>query len=207
MSRASDVAVEYRRKAFVLEYVTNGFNGTEAAKAAGYRGKSAGQKLLGEPDVQAMIREVLDKQLSKQELKAEDVLEQLLYAVTRTVDDFVDEEGMITTDTKKLNKRAKACIDGIEQTVTELYSGSGDNIGRRIQTKLKFVPKMPAIELAMTYLRLIGKDKEDANQKPGLDWGSVLESPDAPDEIEDRIREMEQRALPDKSSEGKVIDV
>jgi hypothetical protein len=66
---ASDVKLSPRRAAFVVAYIANGFNGTQAAREAGYQQTEhalavTASRLLMNADIQAKIAELLETKAS-----------------------------------------------------------------------------------------------------------------------------------------------
>ncbi len=66
-----------RQEKFVNEYLSNGFNATQAAKSAGYSEKTAysqGQRLLKHDEVKEQVEKVREKLLKDSETKVEDLV-------------------------------------------------------------------------------------------------------------------------------------
>lgn len=79
-----------KQKAFVLAYLSNGFNGTRAAKTAKYKGNDAtlavvASENLRKPKVKAAIEEAMKEQT----LTAEEVLARLAMMARGDLGDFV----------------------------------------------------------------------------------------------------------------------
>lgn len=173
-----------KERRFVMEYVIS-YDGAKAARAAGYSapGVSAAQ-LLKRRKVMRAIGKREYEMSQKLELKLEDILTQLYYCVTRTADDFCDENGKLVTDVNLLNERAKATIDGIEQTCHIDAEGN-----QTIKTKLKLVPKAVSIDMAMKHKGAYAPVTVEDVTKPKLDWDSITGRDEAPDPIEQRLLE------------------
>lgn len=70
---------EDRGRAFVLAYLSNGHNATQAAISAGYSAKSAAQKgsdLLHRPDVVAILEEERERIAKKSRATVDDILQE-----------------------------------------------------------------------------------------------------------------------------------
>lgn len=81
-----------RERAFVEYYFICKFNGTKAAKKAGYSARSARQtaaKVLAKPEV----RRVIDERLAELKITANEVLARLSDFATGSMDDLLDESG------------------------------------------------------------------------------------------------------------------
>lgn len=70
-------ALPLRQRTFILEYLANGFNATQAAITAGYAKKNAdtqASRLLAMPKIAVIVAERTQKALAKREMTAEVVL-------------------------------------------------------------------------------------------------------------------------------------
>lgn len=171
-----------RERRFVNEYVID-YDGKRAAIASGYSAPNvAAQRLLKRPTIMRAIgkREYITSE--ELQLSLGDVIEQLYYCVTRSAEDFCDEEGHLITDVHKLSKRARAAIDGIEQTVHLDNQG-----GQTIKTRLRLVPKAAAIDMAMKHKGAYAPVKVESEHTIKLDWSTIQGRDDKPDAIEQRL--------------------
>lgn len=179
-----------KQRVFVEEYLVD-FNGTRAAKVAGYSVPQVeSSKLLQKPHIAKYIEDSIEAKRAALELSREDILLQLYYLATRKAGDFVDEDGAIKP-IHQMSERAQAAIDGIEQEVF-VNEETGD---KRIKTKLRLSPKATAIDLAMKHKGLFAPDKQDVRLVK-VDLTQLYEPVDEPDEIEARIEEVKR--LPPK---------
>ena len=163
---------------FVAEYPVD-CQGTKAAIRAGYPAKTAGvmaSKLLKHPLVAQALGNIKRQQLEAIDLHREEILEQLVYAVTRDVRDMVDENGE-SLSIPDMPRRMRCMIDGFEQEVF-VDAETGD---RRIKTKVKLSPKLAAIDAGMKYRALYAPEKSvvanvnvDWEQLYGEERGEVL---------------------------------
>lgn len=170
-----------KEKMFVTAYISNGFNGTQAAITAGYSSKGASvtaSKLLKKPRVQTALAKEERKVGKEFNLERNDILMQLYYALTRSGEDFVDENGVVLQNIHKMSPRARACIDGIKQKVTEIVDPeTGEVIGRKIETEVKMTPKAHAMDLAMRHKNLFPPKQiiGEISHKHSIDWDSILD--------------------------------
>ncbi|MFZ9343493.1 MAG: terminase small subunit [Candidatus Nanopelagicaceae bacterium] len=191
LNKHKEAKLTDKERAFIAEYQVD-YNATRAAKAAGYSEKTAqvtGAKLLSKPHIARAIGASQQAKIEKLELSAEEVLKQLYYCVTRSAKDFCDEEGKIITDVSKLNARACATIDGIEQDV--YFDNEGN---QHVKTKLKLVPKASAMDMAMKHKGLFAPTKIES--KSVLNWDAIVEGvsqlPSMDDVVEQKLLEQEK---------------
>lgn len=164
-----------KQRRFVLEYCID-FNATRAAQSAGYSSPAAmGCKLLNHPAVHREIvkRKTVDEK--NLEIRKEDVLQQLLFALTREAGEFFNDDGS-TKSIHEMSKRAQACIDGFEQEVF-VNAETGD---KTIRTKVKIAGKLNAVDLAMKHKGLFAAEKKQIEAVAKLDLSQLLGKPDNP---------------------------
>ena len=154
---------------FIAEYVVD-CNGTRAAKVAGYGSPSVmAVKLLRHPLVSRAVGKLKRQQLEAIDLRREEILEQLVYAVTRDVRDMVDENGE-SLSIPDMPKRMRCMIDGFEQEVFV----DGETGDRRIKTKVKLSPKLAAIDAGMKYRALYAPERHE-HAVVNVDWESLYD--------------------------------
>lgn len=171
---------------FIAEYLVD-FDGMRAAIAAGYDKKGASVRahnLLKTPIIQRIIKRFREEDLLRVELTREEVLSQLLYCVTRSGEDFVDEDGRILSNIRDLPRRVLNSIDGIEQTVTVTPEGD-----ERVRTKLKLVPKAEALNMAMKHIGLYAPEQKNVVVSAGLDFNKLVREDVPQDTIEAELGE------------------
>lgn len=86
-----------RQQLFVVAYLDNGWNASQAAIAAGYSDKCStvtGSKLMAN----ANIRAAIDEGLKAGQLSADQVLKRLAEMATVNLADFVDQDGKINDE-------------------------------------------------------------------------------------------------------------
>lgn len=180
---------------FVSEYIKD-LDAKRAGLAAGYDSADSGHRQLAKPNVQRQIAVELSRLHKAKAITNELVLEQLHHALTRTSDDFMDPKtGRLVNDLRLLSDRAKNTIEGIEQKVETWTDGDGEQ-HVQVHTKLKFVSKQAAIDLAMRHKGLIEANKTgDVHVTVNLNdflIGSTSEVPVDP--VEQRIKMIENKA-------------
>lgn len=181
------VELTARQKAFVKSYVIS-HNATRAAIDAGFSKKSAyaaGARLLANELVDKEIRALEKKIGDHLKLEAETILAQLFYCATRNGADFIDEDGLVITDIRRLPKRACEAIDAIEQEAFYDVDEDGNETLRSVKTKLKLVPKATAIDMAMKHKGLFSAERLDV--KLSINWDDMYKNQYNPKEGEDNV--------------------
>lgn len=151
---------------FVAEYLVD-FNGTEAAKRAGYSVKtaySAANRLLKKVEIQRAVEIRREKAVERTELRVERVIEELRRLALGDIGKLFDELGNL----KPLHTLApedRACIAGVEVVIKNAKAGDGvtDTIH-----KIKCWDKPKSLELLARYFGIL-KDKLEVSG----DWGTI----------------------------------
>lgn len=156
-----------KRRRFVAEYLLD-HNATQAAIRTGYAARSAkvtASRLLDNADVQAALREALAAQQQRLELKADDVLRELLRVGLVDPARLVDDGGRLLP-VAEMPEDVRRAISSIE--VEELFEGRGE-ARERVGTlrKVKFWDKPKALELLGRHLKLF-TDLVEATVTPNL---------------------------------------
>lgn len=153
-----------RKTAFIEAYIANGENGTEAAVAAGFSKKTAGQqasRLLKDVNIQQELASRRKVLANKFELRTEDVLRELariVYADPRKVFDACGK----MLPVHKWPDEVAAMISSVE--VEELFDGNGEDRRQIGHTKkIKIWDKNAAIEKAMKHLGQYEADNRQRN--------------------------------------------
>ena len=95
-----------KQKVFVDAYLANGFNATEAARTAGYKGNDnvlgvTGHENLRNPKISALVNE----RLNEAAMSANEVMARLSEIARGEVDNFLDEDGKFDlTKARRLQK-------------------------------------------------------------------------------------------------------
>lgn len=145
-------------------------NGTQAAKAAGYRNPSVtAVKLLKKPSIARAVKKVLNKAQKAHQLAITEIITHLYYATTRTSDDFVDPKTGQLLPLHKLSTRAKACIEGIEQE-----TWTDDEGNERVKTKIRLMSKVASLDMAMKHKGLFAPQQHDLTVK-AVNWDHLME--------------------------------
>lgn len=149
------MALTPKQNAFVAEYLKD-LNATQAAIRAGYSQKTAhvqGPRLLENVEVKRSIDEALERRAARVEVKADDVLRELLRLAMVDIGEAFDEKGALKP-LHEMSPDVRRAISGIE--VEEIWDfGDGDertSAGR--VRKVKFWDKKGALELLGKHLKL-----------------------------------------------------
>lgn len=143
-----------KQRHFVANYLANGFNATDAAKAAGYSAKTAdtqGSRLLVNVKVRAVIAARTGKALAKREITAERVLDEIAKLA------FFDPRKLFTADgslipVTELGDEEAASIAGLE--VVTRTDGKGEDADRIVLSKIKLADKGRNLERLGRHLKL-----------------------------------------------------
>lgn len=143
-----------KQQRFVAEYPID-LNATQAAVRAGYSPRTAnkiGAQLLAKPLVAKALQEALEARAARVQVKADDVLRELLRIATVDVREAFDDDGNLKA-VKDLPEDVARAIAGID--VDELWQGRGEEreqIG--VTRKVRFWDKPRALELLGKHLKL-----------------------------------------------------
>lgn len=153
-----------RQSRFVVEYLVDQ-NATAAAKRAGYAStqRSAevqGSLLLRNPEVRRCIDEALARRAARVEVKADDILRELLRLAMVDIGEAFDEEGRLKP-IKDIPPDVRRAISGVD--VTEIME-DGRPVG--LLKKVRLWDKKGSLELLGKHLRLF-VDRLEATGKDG----------------------------------------
>ena len=137
---------------FARQYVIHNFNGTAAAKAAGYSAKTAafqGSRLLKNVKVKRLIAVLAAAQNKKLDISVERTLAQIARHA------YVDPRALFNDDgtlkkISELDADTAACIAGVQM-------GTGRN-GKRVES-IKITNQLRALEMLGNYLKLFAEDR------------------------------------------------
>lgn len=169
-----------------MEWLVNGNNGTQAAITAGYSKKIAGvtaTKVLQDPRAQKFLKQLMTERAKRYGEQLDEVLVQLWFVCTRDVREYVDEKTGLIKKLSDMPLRERSAIEGIE--VVESFDKFGQ---KTVKTKLKLVPKNPAMDMAMKHRGLYAAEKHQVGPIPGFDLSQLHGMPEGAleqDEIED----------------------
>lgn len=154
----NDHGLTEKQERFCREYLIDS-NGKEAAIRAGFSEKTAVSKahhLLRTPHIAAFLEKLKKERVKRLELDADQVLRELTYIAFSDLKNLFDDNGAVTSPRTwpKFLRRAVASIE-----VDELYDyvdGRRINVGQK--KKVKFWPKVPALELLGKQLGMFKND-------------------------------------------------
>lgn len=134
-----------KQRRFVQEYLKD-LNATQAAKRAGYSGKTAysiGQRLLKNVEIKQAIEKGLDRQQRQAEITQDRVLQELAAIAFASGADYASiiSGVVMMNDTEELTEEQKAAIVSIKQT--------------KEGVEVKLADKMRALELLAKHLGLL----------------------------------------------------
>ena len=112
-----------KQRRFVEEYLFD-LNATDAARRAGYSGRTArqmGHENLTKPDIAAEIQEAMERRSERAEITADMVLRELAKIGFSSLRDFVawGPQGVILKASSELTPEQAACVAEVSQTLTE----------------------------------------------------------------------------------------
>lgn len=148
-------AAAARASAFVEAYISNGGNATEAAKAVGYKAKTAGMqgyRLTLDPEIAAAIAARREALQTRAGLTTERIIDELRRLALSDIRAYYNADGSLKP-VHELGDDAAAALSSVE--VDEIGT-DGVVIGQT--KKLKIWDKLGAIEKAMKHLGMFEKD-------------------------------------------------
>jgi len=140
---------------FCLEYLSNGFNATAAAKKAGYSEKTAHTQacnMLKEPKVVAFIEDELAEEKKKSMLKRARIINELEIIAYSDIKDFVEIiDGKLNfKNIEHLSRKKTAAVKGISEG--------------KVMTKIELHDKLKALELLGKHHGMFREDDIDNTQ-------------------------------------------
>ena len=145
---------------FIHNYLTNNFNGTQAAISAGYSKKSAyelASRLLRKVEVIEGIKKALDDTIGKYKNTLHyEILHTYRVRAFYDPSDIIDENGgLIVSDLKELGDLTK-CIEGIETKP----GTNGEKIHRDDERKIKLCDREKALDQLSKYMGMMNLQVE-----------------------------------------------
>lgn len=143
-----------RQKLFCMYYVESKFNGTEAAKRAGYEAshaRSYASTLLSDPNISEHINLIKNDLGARIGVSAEMIAREYMKVAFVDISDIVDDDGNL----RKLNempKHARSAISGLEVNEQNIL---GSNVATVTVKKVKLHNKLDALD---KLAKMIGAD-------------------------------------------------
>jgi len=168
-----------KQKLFIESYLSNGFNATEAARRAGYKGNehtlsSVGYENLRKPEIAAVVSE----RINEAAMSANEVMARLSAIARGKVTDFEDESGNFD-----LNKAKRAGKDGLlkklkrKRTLKRVdVRSEGEDEAETLETSLIFEEVEFEMYSAHEALRDLGKFHKlfvDKHEHSGPDGSAI----------------------------------
>jgi phage terminase small subunit len=178
----SKAAAQHRRLLFIEAYISNGGNATQAAVAAGYSARTAGQQgydLLKRPDVSDAIAHRRAELQAECKLDTETVMRSLTQVLLFDPRNLFHADGTLKA-VHELDDDTAMALAGVDKRIV-----AGPD-GRLTITKLKWLDKNTAREQALKVLGLYKPQDTQQASAPEFDM-TVLPS--------ERVREAFERAL------------
>lgn len=147
-----------RQKVFCREYIID-FNGTRAAKAAGYSEKTADRiasEILGKLDIQNEIKRLTKDRAERTEITADRVVRELAKIAFGTIDDlgkFTESGEFILHNSNEMNESGKASLDSVSSKIT---TSNGET---SVSLKITRQDKIKALELLGRHVGAFNNDE------------------------------------------------
>lgn len=145
-----------RQEAFCQEYLID-FNGQQAAIRAGYSKRAAGTQatvLLKHPGVASKLAQLIDERGKRTQVTADAVISEIAKVAFSNSLDYikVGDDGLPYVDLTTLTRDQAAAILSAE--VHEYKEGRGEDARLILATKIKFHPKLQALEMLAKHFGL-----------------------------------------------------
>jgi phage terminase small subunit len=147
---AGKPALSPKQERFCLEYLKD-LNGTQAAIRTGYSARTANEqaaRLLAKASVSARVQQLLAKRNEKLELKADDILRELLRIAQVDIAKIYDADGLLLP-IHEMPEDVRRAIAGVDV----LSHGDGETVWTT--KKVRFWDKTKALELLAKVLKLL----------------------------------------------------
>lgn len=189
MGLAVDQLTEMQ-KLFVAEYAIT-MDRRSALVNAGYKGNknvlaARGSKLLSDPKIQAALAEI-GTRLDGAYLTVDNLATQLSRAIYRNVAPYLDSEGYLSCSIGDLPEDIQQTIEGFD-VENEYDFETGELKSQKV--KLRFIPKIKALELAMKWRKMLQPDNQvNIQNNVNFDLSKLYEEPPKVNPVEQRIKE------------------
>lgn len=186
LAESLEEALLPNERVFAAEYISNGFNATQAAGVAFPRAKKTsigemGKQVLKRPRVKNYISKMLHAKLETQGLSTDRILRKLEYILFMDPMDFFepgDIDGVYKLKSlDDIPAEARECISKLKcKAFTDAVTGDTE-----VYMEVEFMSKDKALEMAMKYQGLLNDNGVQINIKkdaPVLDFDKLCEPPD-----------------------------
>lgn len=167
-----------QQKLFCHEYITQKFNGTQAAINAGYSPRSAKEqaaRLLTNHNIRTLLTELKKDLGLRLGITRERIALELAKTAFLDIGDLLEDTGTIRA-IGSMGEAARGSIAAVE--ITELYNNEGDNIGQT--KKIKVWNKIDALKSLANLLGYdaptkIAQTDPQGNQLPTTDLSKLTD--------------------------------
>jgi len=160
-----------KQKAFVAEYLANGFNATKAAISAGYSERSAssiGEENLRKPEIATLLAKKVGTALNKIDFSVDRTLEYVARMAFFDPADLFESDGSLKL-IQNISPEARTVIAGLEVSdIWDLGEGEQKSIIGRLK-KVKLSDRKGALDMLMRYHALY----RDKMEHSGPDGGPI----------------------------------
>jgi phage terminase small subunit len=171
---ATENTLTGKQLAFVSAYLTNGFNGRQAAIAAGYSEETATEMAyenLRKPHIKKYIEEHRKKMEQKTSITVEKVIAELAKVGFSNIQDFITADNELR-DVSKIKRSKAAAVSSIKRKKRTYYPEEGDPITTE-EVEIKLHSKLSALDMIMRHVGGYATvqdlvDKMDDQQKEEL---------------------------------------
>ena len=164
-----------RQARFIVEYLRDR-NGKQAAIRAGYSPRHAtvrGAALLANANVRALVNEKLNEQQDRLQVKADDVLRELMRVALCDIAQVFDEGGRLKP-IHQIGEEARRAISSVE-----VLEARGEEDG--VVRKIRFWSKLDALDKLGKHLRLFGEQTPQRPEESAEKLRSLLAEMDQAD--------------------------
>ena len=180
-----------------------GFNATKAAKAAGYAAPSvSANNLLKNKIVASVIGKAIHDRAAKFEVKADDVLRELMRIALASPKKLLDSDGNLI-DLQDLSDDVAASVKTMKITVRHVKGADGEYNEER-NTEIQFWDKVTALDLLGKHLGLYEKDNTQQKGKYILDLSAIYQQQRAI--TEDHVEKLIASPEPSQVVEQVLVD-
>lgn len=159
------------------------WNTTRAARAAGCKNPSQdANRMLKSPVVQAALGKAVHERAKRFDVKAEDVLRELIAIGGANIQDLVDEDGLIIP-LHELPRELATAIKSFKVVEKVVQGDDGEPITMRV-SDVVFHDKLTALEMLAKHLGLFEKDNAQTKPTLNFDISQLYQRPITDDPVE-----------------------